>query len=335
MAKKIILTGDRPTGPLHLGHFVGSLQKRVELQETHEQFVMIADVQALTDNFERPEKVRDNVLQVALDYLAVGIDPAKTTIFIQSLIPEIAELTVFFLNLVTVARLERNPTVKDEIQQKGFEKSIPAGFLMYPVSQAADITFVKADFVPVGQDQLPMIEQTVEIVRKFNRLYGHVFTEPQALLPQGLAASRLPGIDGRAKMGKSLGNALYLSDPADVVKEKVMSMYTDPEHVHVQDPGKIEGNMVFTYLDVFDPDKKQVQELKDQYQRGGLGDVKVKKYLIEVLEHFLQPIREKREQFAKDPGAVMKLVYQGSQVARQRAVQTMEQVRKSMNIDYF
>jgi len=335
MDKKIILTGDRPTGPLHLGHFVGSLKNRVELQSKYQQFVMIADIQALTDNFENPQKVRDNVLQVALDYLAVGIDPELSTIFIQSLIPEIAELTILYLNLVTVARLERNPTVKDEIKQKGFEKSIPAGFLTYPVSQAADITFAKADYVPVGKDQLPMIEQTVEIVRKFNRLYGPVFSEPEAILPKAGSAGRLPGIDGQAKMGKSLGNAIYLGDSPDVLKKKVMSMFTDPDHVRVEDPGKVEGNMVFTYLDVFGTDKEKIADLKKQYQRGGLGDVKVKKYLLEVLDGVLQPIRIRREQFAQDPGQVMEMLKKGTQMARERAALTMSEVRQAIKINYF
>ncbi len=332
--KKIILTGDRPSGPLHIGHYVGSLQNRVKLQHECKQFVMIADAQALTDNYEHPEKVRDNVLQVALDYLSVGIDPKISTIFIQSLIPEIAELTVFYLNLVTVGRLERNPTVKDEIKQKDFGQSIPAGFLTYPVSQAADITCVKAEIVPVGQDQVPVIEQTVEIVRKFNRLYGDVLVEPKAVLPDSKMA-RLAGIDGKAKMSKSLGNAIYLSDSADVVFKKIMSMFTDPDHLRVQDPGKVEGNMVFTYLDVFDTNKEYVKELKEHYMRGGLGDVKVKKYLNEVLQNILEPIRSRREEFAKDPVAVMQMLKEGSEVTREIAAKTMKEVRAAMKIDYF
>ena len=333
MDKKIILTGDRPTGPLHLGHFVGSLQNRVKLQHEYDQYILIADVQALTDNFENPGKVRANIFELACDYLAVGIDPNISTVFIQSMIPEIADLTVFYLNLVTVARLERNPTVKDEIKQKGYGTNVTAGFLCYPVSQAADITVFNADLVPVGQDQLPMIEQTVEIVRKFNSIYESVFVEPKALVPTH--GARLPGIDGGAKMGKSLGNAIYLSDSADVLQKKVMSMFTDPNHLRVEDPGKIEGNTVFTYLDVFDPDKVRVNDLKEQYQRGGLGDVKVKKHLNDILQELLGPIRERRQTFASDPDQVMKIVMQGTQKARQVAAQTMNKVRKAMKIDYF
>lgn len=334
MQKKIILTGDRPTGPLHLGHYVGSLRNRVALQHEHDQFVMIADVQALTDNADKHEKVRANVLQVALDYLAVGIDPALTTIFIQSCIPEIAELTIFYLNLVTVARLERNPTVKDEIAQRGFDTSIPAGFLMYPVSQAADITFLNADLVPVGQDQVPVIEQTVEIVRKFNRLYGEIFKEPQALVPPA-NQGRLPGIDGKAKMGKSLGNAIFLSDDADTVRQKVMAMYTDPGHIRVEDPGSVEGNMVFTYLDVFGTDSVRIAEMKVHYQRGGLGDVAIKKYLNEVLQAFLEPIRQRRQEWAADPAAVMEILRQGTAKAQAHAAETMHRVRQAMQLNYF
>ncbi len=334
MQKKIILTGDRPTGPLHLGHYVGSLKNRVALQHEHQQFVMIADVQALTDNAENHEKVRTNVLQVALDYLAVGIDPALTTIFIQSCIPEIAELTIFYLNLVTVARLERNPTVKDEIAQRGFDTSIPAGFLMYPVSQAADITFLNADLVPVGQDQLPVIEQTVEIVRKFNRLYGPVFKEPQALVPEA-HLGRLPGLDGKAKMGKSLGNAIFLGDDADTIRKKIMSMFTDPDHLHVADPGKVEGNMVFTYLDVFGADTQKIAELKAHYQRGGLGDMVIKRYLNEVMQEFLQPIRERREQFAQDPATIMQMLREGTERTREIGKKTMQRVREAMLLNYF
>lgn len=334
MQKKIILTGDRPTGPLHLGHYVGSLRNRVALQHEHNQFVMIADVQALTDNADKHEKVRANVLQVALDYLAVGIDPALTTIFIQSCIPEIAELTIFYLNLVTVARLERNPTVKDEIAQRGFDTSIPAGFLMYPVSQAADITFLNADLVPVGQDQVPVIEQTVEIVRKFNRLYGEIFKEPQALVPPA-NQGRLPGIDGKAKMGKSLGNAIFLSDDADTVRQKVMAMYTDPGHIRVEDPGSVEGNMVFTYLDVFGTDSVRIAEMKAHYQRGGLGDVAIKKYLNEELQAFLEPIRQRRQEWAADSAAVMEILRQGTAKAQAHAAETMHRVRQAMQLNYF
>lgn len=330
--KSIVLTGDRPTGPLHLGHYVGSLANRLVLQQEYQQYVMIADVQALTDNYENPQKVRDNVLEVALDYLAVGIDPSKSTIFIQSMIPEIAELTIFYLNLVTVNRLKRNPTVKTEIQQKSFGESIPAGFLMYPVSQAADITIVKANLVPVGEDQLPMIEQTNEIVRTFNRIYKQeVLSEVQALVPK---FARLPGIDGQAKMGKSLGNAIYLSDPTDVIVKKVRSMYTDPSHLRVEDPGKVEGNMVFTYLDVFDPEKDAVQAFKEHYQRGGLGDMVLKKRLTEVLEAFLTPIRERRAEFAKDPGAVKQMLLEGTMKTRGVAANTLQEVKAAMHLDY-
>ncbi|HEB41560.1 MAG TPA: tryptophan--tRNA ligase [Candidatus Dependentiae bacterium] len=330
-SEKIVLTGDRPTGPLHLGHYVGSLEQRLILQEKYKQYIMLADVQALTDNFEHPEKVRENVLQVALDYLSIGIDPDKSTIFIQSLIPQIAELTIFFLNLVTVNRLKRNPTVKEEIKQKGFGESLPAGFLMYPVSQAADITIVKGTLVPVGADQLPMIEQTNEIIRSFNRIYKKVFSEAQALIP---TFSRLPGTDGKAKMSKSLGNAIFLSDSADIVVQKVMSMYTDPAHVHVNDPGKIEGNVVFTYLDVFDTDKQELTKMKEHYSRGGLGDVVVKKRLIAVLNNFLDPIRARRALLAKDPQAVMKVVLEGTQKTGVVAEETMQEVREAMQLDY-
>jgi tryptophanyl-tRNA synthetase len=327
----IVLTGDRPTGPLHLGHYVGSLQQRITLQEKYTQFVMLADVQALTDNFENPEKVRMNVLQVALDYLAIGLDPKKTTIFIQSMIPEIAELTVFYLNLVTVNRLMRNPTVKTEIKQKQLGETVSAGFLMYPVSQAADITIVKGTLVPVGEDQLPMIEQTNELIRHFNRIYGPVFLETKALVSH---IPRLSGTDGKAKMSKSLGNAIYLSDPADTITKKVMSMYTDAGHIHVQDPGKIEGNVVFEYLDVFDPDKQAVALLKEHYQRGGLGDVTLKKRLIGVLNDLLEPIRIRREELAQEPEEVMRLVLAGTHKVRQVAQETMDQVRKAMKLDY-
>lgn len=330
--KKIILTGDRPTGPLHLGHYVGSLANRVELQETHEQYILIADVQALTDYYETPQMVRDNVLQVALDYLAVGIDPHKSTVCIQSMIPEIAELTIFYLNLVTVNRLQRNPTVKTEIQHKKFGESIPAGFLMYPVSQAADMTIFKAEVVPVGEDQLPVIEQAHELVRAFNRIYKtDILVEPQALISQ---VARLVGTDGQAKMGKSLGNAIFLSDGPDLVAQKVRSMYTDPNHLKVTDPGRVEGNTVFTYLDIFDPNKQEVQALKEHYARGGLGDMVVKKRLLEVLEAFLAPIRERRAEFAKDPHAVMEMLKAGTARARQVAGKTMQQVKEVMKLNY-
>lgn len=334
--QKIILTGDRPTGPLHLGHFVGSLQNRLILQAQtalYKQFIMIADIQALTDNVDNPEKVRDNVLQVALDYLAIGIDPAISTIFIQSLIPEIAELTILYLNLVTVNRLRRNPTVKTEMSQKGYDEQVTAGFLMYPVSQAADITIVKADLVPVGEDQLPMIEQTNEIVRSFNRIYQTtILKEVQALVPK---MARLPGIDGKAKMSKSLNNAIYLNDSQDAVARKVKSMYTDPEHVRVEDPGKIEGNTVFAYLDLFDADTQEVARLKEYYQRGGLGDMVVKKRLTEVLENFLAPIRARRLEFAKDPQAVMAMLKDGTEKVQEIAAQTMHQVREAIKLNYF
>ena len=329
--EKIVLTGDRPTGPLHLGHYVGSLKQRLILQEKYVQYIMLADIQALTDNFEHPEKVRENVLQVALDYLSIGIDPNKSTIFIQSLIPQIAELTIFFLNLVTVNRLKRNPTVKEEIKQKNFGERLPAGFLTYPVSQAADITIVKGSIVPVGADQLPMIEQTNEIIRSFNRIYKKVFPEAKALIS---AVPRLPGTDGKAKMSKSLGNTIFLSDSDDVVAQKVMSMYTDPTHIRVNDPGKIEGNVVFTYLDIFDPNKQEVTQMKEHYSRGGLGDVVVKKRLIEVLNSFLDPIREQRNLFAQDPQAVMKIVLDGTQKTRVVAEKTMREVREAMHLDY-
>lgn len=330
--KKIILTGDRPTGPLHLGHFVGSLKVRVKLQKQYKTYVIIADAQALTDNVDNPEKIRRNIIEVALDYLSVGINPKVSTIFIQSLIPELAELTMYFLNLVTLSRLERNPTVKDEMKQKRFGRNVPAGFLTYPVSQAADIAAFKADLVPVGEDQLPMIEQTVEIVKKFNKIYAPVLVEPKAIVSE---FSRLPGIDGKMKMGKSLGNAIYLSDGASIVKEKVMKMYTDPKHIHVRNPGHVEGNAVFTYLDAFDPDKKTVEKLKKQYQQGGLGDVAIKKRLIEVLERFLSPIRKRRAEFAKNPKTVMKILEEGTKKARIITSRTLSEVRKAMKLDYF
>ena len=331
--EKIVLTGDRPTGPLHLGHYVGSLLNRVELQNKYKQYVMIADVQALTDNFENPQKVHDNVYQVMLDYLAVGIDPNKTTFFLQSMIPQIAELTILYLNFVTVNRLKRNPTVKAEIQQKGYGENVTAGFLMYPIHQVADITVVNADIVPVGEDQLPMLEQAHEIVRAFNRTYNtQVLVEPQALMSP---VSRLVGIDGKAKMSKSLGNAIFLSDSADEITKKVMDMYTDPDHVRVSDPGKIEGNVVFAYLDIFDPNKQEVQELKNHYQRGGLGDVVLKKRLATVLNNVIEPLRKRRLDYAKNPDAVMNVLRKGTQDTQKVAQQTMDDVRKVMCLNYF
>ncbi|KKP98922.1 MAG: Tryptophan-tRNA ligase [Parcubacteria group bacterium GW2011_GWD2_38_12] len=331
--KKIILTGDRPTGPLHLGHYVGSLQNRIKLQNEYNQYIIIADVQALTDYFDNPEKVRKNVIEIAFDYLAVGLDPNVNTIFIQSLIPEIAELTIYFLNLVTVSRLERNPTVKDEIKQKGFERSLPAGFFVYPVSQAADIAIFKANLVPVGEDQLPMIEQANEIIRKFNSTYKtDILVEAKPLISE---VSRLPGIDGKAKMSKSLGNAIYLSDSEEEVAKKVMSMYTDPNHIRAEEPGNIEGNTVFTYLDAFGKDKEAIRKMKDQYRVGGLGDVKVKKYLNEVLEELLGPIREKRKEFSKDPAEVMNILKRGTKIAKENAEKTMSEVRREIKLDYF
>ncbi|WP_017211755.1 tryptophan--tRNA ligase [Clostridium beijerinckii] len=336
MGKKVILTGDRPTGKLHIGHYIGSLKNRVVLQESglYESFIMIADQQALTDNARNPEKIRNSLTEVALDYLAVGIDPSKSNIFVQSQIPELNELTMHYLNLVTLSRLERNPTVKQEIKQKNFENSIPAGFLIYPVSQAADITAFKADTVPVGEDQLPMIEQTREIVRSFNSIYGDVLVEPEAVLPSS-NAGRLPGTDGKAKMSKSIGNCIYLSDDADTIKKKVMSMYTDPNHIRVEDPGQIEGNTVFTYLDVFATDKNAVEEMKEHYKRGGLGDVKVKRYLNEILQAELEPIRNRRIEFEKDIDAVYKMLKDGSNKAREVAANTLREVREAIGIEYF
>ncbi|HSX12361.1 MAG TPA: tryptophan--tRNA ligase [Rhabdochlamydiaceae bacterium] len=331
--KKIILTGDRPTGPLHLGHYVGSLKARVDLQDSCIQYVMLADAQALTDHAKEPQKVRENILQVALDYLAVGIDPHKTTIFIQSLIPALPELTMYFLNLVTWNRLKHNPTVKQEIKDKGLEETVPAGFMIYPVSQAADITAFKADLVPVGEDQLPMIEQTHEIVRHFNQTYHcEVLVRPEAVIPK---VARLPGTDGKPKMGKTLGNCIYLSDSADTIAKKVKGMYTDPGHIRVEDPGKVEGNPVFTYLDVFDPDKEKLEALKAHYQRGGLGDSIVKKHLNDLLQTFLEPIRKRREEFAKDPGGVMQILKKGTERAEKVAAQTLAEVRRAMHLDYF
>lgn len=334
MAKEIILTGDRPTGKLHVGHYIGSLKKRVSMRNSgkYDSYIMIADQQALTDNARDPEKIKNSLIQVALDYLAVGLDPKKSTIFVQSQIPALAELNLYYLNLVTVSRLERNPTVKAEIQQKHFERSIPAGFFTYPVSQAADITAFKANLVPVGDDQEPMLEQTREIVRTFNSIYGEVLVEPQGVFaPKG--SGRLPGLDGNAKMSKSLNNAIYLSDDADTLRKKVMSMYTDPNHIHVEDPGKVEGNMVFTYLDIFDKDK--VAELKEQYRAGGLGDVKIKRYLNEVLEAELGPIRARREEFAKDIPAVYAMLKEGSEKANEVANKTLEEVRRAIGVNYF
>ncbi|MSE04639.1 tryptophan--tRNA ligase [Lactobacillus salivarius] len=336
MAKEIILTGDRPTGKLHVGHYIGSLKKRVSMQNSgkYDSYIMIADQQALTDNARDPEKIKNSLIQVALDYLAVGLDPKKSTIFVQSQIPALAELNLYYLNLVTVSRLERNPTVKAEIQQKHFERSIPAGFFTYPVSQAADITAFKANLVPVGDDQEPMLEQTREIVRTFNSIYGEVLVEPQGVFaPKG--SGRLPGLDGNAKMSKSLNNAIYLSDDADTLRKKVMSMYTDPNHIHVEDPGKVEGNMVFTYLDIFDKDKDKVAELKEQYRAGGLGDVKIKRYLNEVLEAELGPIRARREEFAKDIPAVYAMLKEGSEKANEVANKTLEEVRRAIGVNYF
>lgn len=334
--KKIILTGDRPTGKLHIGHYVGSLQNRVKLQNSgdYDSFIMIADQQALTDNARDPEKIRNSLIQVALDYLAVGIDPEKSTILVQSQIPALSELTMHYLNLVTVSRLERNPTVKTEIKQKNFGQSVPAGFFIYPVSQAADITAFKATTVPVGEDQEPMLEQTREIVRSFNSIYGEVLVEPEGYFPPE-GEGRIPGLDGNAKMSKSLNNAIYLSDDADTVQKKVMSMYTDPTHIHVEDPGHIDGNTVFTYLDIFDSDTQKVAELKAQYQHGGLGDVKIKRYLNDVLQAFLDPIRARRQRYAQDIPGVYKILKDGSEKANQVANQTLNEVVNAMGLNYF
>ena len=344
---KIILTGDRPTGRLHVGHYVGSLRRRVELQNSGEFekiFIMIADAQALTDNFDNPEKIRQNIIEVALDYLSAGLDPAKSNLFIQSQISELTELTFFYSNLVTVSRLQRNPTVKSEIQMRNFETSIPVGFFTYPISQAADITAFKATTVPVGEDQLPMIEQTREIVRKFNSIYDEVLVEPDVLLPENEACCRLPGIDGKQKMSKSLGNCIYLADTEEDVKKKVMSMYTDPTHIRREDPGHLEGNCVFTYLDAFSkpehfeeylPDYASLQELKDHYTRGGLGDVVVKKFLNNVLQEELAPIRARRAEYEKDIPAVYEILRQGTEVARETAAQTLSEVKRAMRINYF
>ena len=336
MSKKIILTGDRPTGQLHIGHYIGSLKNRVKLQNTgeYETFIMIADQQALTDNARDPEKIRRSLTEVSLDYLAVGIDPSKSTIFVQSQLPELHELTMHYLNLVTLSRLERNPTVKAEIQQKNYENSIPAGFLIYPVSQAADITAFKATTVPVGEDQLPMIEQTREIVRSFNSIYGEVLVEPEAVIPKD-TMGRLPGTDGKAKMSKSIGNCIYLAHDADTITKKVKSMYTDPNHIRVEDPGQIEGNTVFTYLDVFAPNKEEVEEMKAHYKRGGLGDMKVKKYLNEVMQAELEPIRKRRQEYENNMDYVYKMLKEGSDKAREVAAQTLKEVREAIGIEYF
>lgn len=336
MEKKVILTGDRPTGKLHIGHYVGSLRERVKMQESgeYDPFIMIADQQALTDNARDPEKIRRSLTEVALDYLAVGLDPAKSTLFVQSQIPALAELNLYYLNLVTVSRLERNPTVKAEIQQKNFNRSIPAGFFTYPVSQTADITAFKANLVPVGDDQEPMLEQAREIVRTFNSIYGEVLVEPEGVFPPK-GQGRIPGLDGNAKMSKSLGNAIYLSDDEDTLKKKVMSMYTDPNHIHVEDPGQVEDNVVFTYLDIFDKDTAKVQELKDHYRHGGLGDVKIKRYLMEVLNAELAPIRQRRAEFAKDLPAVMDMLKAGSDRANQVTAQTLDEVKDAMGLNYF
>ena len=344
---KIILTGDRPTGRLHVGHYVGSLAERVKLQNSglyDEIYIMIADAQALTDNAEHPEKVRQNILQVALDYLACGLDPEKSNIFIQSMVPELTELTFYYMNLVTVARVQRNPTVKSEIKQRNFEASIPVGFFCYPISQAADITAFRATHVPVGEDQLPMLEQCREIVHKFNTVYGETLTEPEIVLSSNKACLRLPGIDGKAKMSKSLGNCIYLSDEEDVVKTKIMSMFTDPNHLRVQDPGRVEGNPVFIYLDAFSrpehfeeflPEYQNLDELKAHYQRGGLGDVKVKKFLNNVMQAELGPIRERRKMWEQRTADVFDILKAGTEVAREKAAATLHDVRSSMRINYF
>lgn len=330
--KRTILTGDRPSGPLHLGHYVGSLKNRVLLQESHEQFIMIADVQALTDNFKHPEMVRKNVYEVALDYLSVGIDPEKSTLFIQSCIPQISELAIFYLNLVTVNRLRRNPTIKTEIAQKGYGEQVTAGFLIYPVHQAADITIIKGTLVPVGADQMPILEQTNEIIHAFNRTYQTSFFEPvEGLLS---SAPRLIGLDGKAKMSKSLGNAIFLSDDSDTVFKKVMSMYTDPNHLHVHEPGKVEGNVVFSYLDIFDSNTDEVSALKEHYTRGGLGDVVIKKRLASILNALLDPIRERRTYYTNHFDFVTKALAKGTECARLRAESTMDEVRKVMHLNY-
>ena len=344
--KKNLLTGDRPTGKLHLGHYVGSLKKRLEIQENEDfnQFVFIADLQALTDNAKNPEKVRENVLQVAIDYLSIGLDPNKTTIFIQSQIPELSELTMFYSNLVTLSRLERNPTVKEEIKQRNFQKSIPVGFLTYPISQAADITAFDAKYVPVGEDQIPVIEQAREIVNTFNSLYKETLVLPEAILPEIEVCKRLPGTDGKTKMSKSIGNCIYLSDDSKTLKQKVMSMYTDPNHIKIEDPGKVEDNTVFTYLEAFSNEEhfkkycseyKNLEELKKHYESGGLGDVKIKNFLFQILDEFLEPIREKRKYYENNIDEVKDILYKGSIEARKTASQTLKRVRSAIGIEYF
>ena len=347
MMEKIILTGDRPTGKLHVGHYVGSLKRRVELQNSGEYdkiFIMIADAQALTDNADNPAKIRDNIMEVALDYLSVGIDPTKSNIFVQSHIAELTELSFYYMNLVTVSRLQRNPTVKAEIKMRNFETSIPVGFYTYPISQAADITAFKATTVPAGEDQMPMVGQTKEIVHKFNSVYGETLVDPKILLPENEACLRLPGIDGKAKMSKSLGNCIYLSEEEAEVRKKVMSMYTDPDHIRIEDPGKLEGNTVFTYLDAFCnddhfaeylPEYANLDELKAHYQRGGLGDVKVKKFLNNVLQEELSPIRARRKEYEKDIEGVYEILKKGSEEAQKIAAQTVKEVKSAMKIDYF
>ncbi|MBR5659697.1 MAG: tryptophan--tRNA ligase [Lachnospiraceae bacterium] len=344
---KIILTGDRPTGKLHVGHYVGSLRRRVELQNSGEYdriFIMIADAQALTDNADNPEKIRQNVIEVALDYLSVGLDPAKSNLFVQSYVSELTEMTFYYMNLVTVARLQRNPTVKNEILMRGFQNTLPVGFFTYPVSQTADITAFKATTVPVGEDQLPMIEQAREIVRKFNSIYGDVLVEPDAMLSDNKACLRLPGIDGKAKMSKSLGNCIYLSDPADEVQKKIMSMFTDPNHLKVSDPGQVEGNPVFTYLDAFCkdehferyfPDYANLDEMKAHYMRGGLGDVKIKRFLNSVMQEELEPIRKRRKEYEKDIPEVYNILKKGSDIAREAAAETLAEMKAAMKINYF
>ena len=344
---KVILTGDRPTGKLHLGHYVGSLRRRVQLQNEGDfdrMFVFMADVQALTDNADNPEKIRQNIIEVALDYLAAGLDPERCTLFIQSQIPELAELTTYLMNLITVSRVQRNPTVKTEIKMRNFEANIPLGFFCYPVSQAADITLFKATTVPAGEDQEPMLEVTRELVRRFNSIYAEVLVEPEIMLPENLTARRLPGTDGKEKMSKSLGNCIYLSDSADEVWQKVRSMYTDPTHLNVSDPGHVEGNAVFTYLDAFStdddfarfwPEYNNLDELKEHYRRGGLGDMKCKKFLNQVLNQFLEPIRQRREQFQQDIPEIYNILRRGTEQARETAAQTMSEVRRAMQIDYF
>lgn len=342
----IILTGDRPTGKLHLGHYIGSLKNRVVLQNEgnyDEMYLMIADSQALTDNFDNPKKVRDNIINVALDYLSVGIDPKKVNIFIQSQVPALTELSFYYMNLVTVSRLQRNPTVKNEIKEKSFEKSIPVGFFCYPISQAADITAFKANIIPVGNDQLPMLEQTNEIVSSFNRIYGETLVPCKAILNENKIAQRLPGLDGNAKMSKSLNNGIYLSDPSDIIYKKVMSMYTDPNHIKVEDPGKVEGNMVFTYLDVFSSDEqisryseyKTLDEMKKAYEKGGLGDVKIKKVLYNILEEILSPIREKRKYYEEHLDEVYSILKEGTNKANEKANKTLKEVKKAIMIDFF